>query len=123
MSAQRLEQNGRYSAATCLLQTGHLAATRTARRGGVGRSGGVIAREIWPRRRDPSTRWPRKRGRHRCRRRPLFLIRETCSDALGIADRVSASAHLHVALVAVERLIEQLVQEVLDDGLLTLFRL
>ena len=26
MSAQRLEQNGRYSVATCLLQTGHLAA-------------------------------------------------------------------------------------------------
>src|SRR5690349_1084337 len=52
-----------------------------------------------------------------------FLIRKTSSNALGIADRVSAGAHLHVALVAVERLIEQLVQEVLDDGLLTLFGL
>ena len=52
-----------------------------------------------------------------------FLIRKTSSDALGIADRVSAGAHLHVALVAVERLIEQLVQELLDSALLSLIGL
>src|ERR1044072_8606337 len=105
MSAQRLEQKGRYSTATCLLQTGHLAAMRTAREGGVGRSGGIIVREIWPHRGGPSTRRPRKRGRHRCRRRPLFssarlaqmhLVSQTESEQVHIftsrSSRSSASS-------------------------------
>src|SRR5918993_3315623 len=120
MSAQRLEQNGRYSAATTLLQTGHLAAVRTARKGGIVRSWSGIAplqHLSAPARFAHAERDGQRPGDTKSRPSvgdgPVPVRPE--SDALGAANGVTAGAIGRVASLAIERLIEKLVGELVGD--------